>query len=202
MLGKPGSGKSQHAVRLALGFAAKPGCYIVAHDVGWRLPETLHDGTRTGIQRHESVKEAAGAFGDPRRARGIHCVPSESAADCVQLAEALAEASLEAHGGESGYPSLVLIDEVVAAQMCDPNKLAPAMRHLLTLRRHKNVGLLWTCQSARMVHNQLLTLATELYVFRLTDKRDLDRLREAGVEEGLVQQVSKLPPYKSVRIVL
>jgi hypothetical protein len=120
----------------------------------------------------------------------------------VSLAEQCAEKSLEAHDGQSGYPAIVLIDEVVAAGMCDPNKLAPAMRQLITLRRHKNVGLIWTCQSARMVHNQLLTLATELYLFKLTDRRDLDRLTEAGIADEVVRQVPTLPAYKNVRVSL
>lgn len=108
---------------------------------------------------------------------------------------------MEAHGGDSGFPSIVLIDEVVAAGMCDPNRLAPPMRQLITLRRHKNTGVIWTCQSARMVHNQLLSLATELYLFNLTDKRDFDRLSEVGIADDVLDRVRKLPKYKCEKVV-
>lgn len=107
---------------------------------------------------------------------------------------------MEAHGGDRGYPSLAFLDEVVAAGVCRPNYLSPSMQHLLTLRRHKNVGVVWTCQTARMVHNQLLTLATELYIFRLTDRRDFDRLEEAGLDPKCIAAIGQLPPYKCIRV--
>jgi len=199
-LGKPGAGKTEGAVRYALDLSRKPGCYIVCHDNGWRVPESLHDGRATGVRRHEQTADAVASLGNPKTARGIHCVPSDDAEEVISIAEAVAEASLEAHGGSCGYPSLVFLDEVVAAGVCRPNYLSPSMQHLLTLRRHKNVGVVWTCQTARMVHNQLLTLATELYIFRLTDRRDFDRLEEAGIPPDCIVAIGKLPPYKCIRV--
>lgn len=177
----------------------RPGAYVVAHDNGWRLPEVLHDGRQTGVERFDSeaqVREVVRAG----RARGIMCVPSPDAGPVVSIAEDCAGKSLEAHEGERGYPGLVLIDEIVAAGGCRPNFLAPYMTQLLTLRRHKNVGCIWTCQSARLVHNQLLSMATRLYIFQLTDGKDLARLEEAGVSPEVLDRVRTLPKYEHVDV--
>lgn len=198
-MGRPGTGKSQFATRLALEYASKPGCYIVAHDVNWRLPAKLHDGKVTGIRRHKSVAEVTAALAS-RDPRGIHCVPSSDAGPVIEIARATSAASLEKHADETGYPAIVLIDEIVAAGMCKPAYLADPMVQLITQRRHYNVGLIWTCQSARMVHNQLISLATTLFIFKLTDKKDFDRLEEAGISPEVCEQVRKLPNYKHVRV--
>lgn len=116
------------------------------------------------------------------------------------MAEACAAASLEANGGERGYPSIVFLDEVVAAGVCRANYLSPSMQHLLTMRRHKNVGVVWTCQTARLMNNNMLTLATELVIFRMSNKRDLDTLSGAGIEDDVIDKIRVLKDYESVRV--
>lgn len=196
MLGKPGSGKSEYAVRRALLMARTP-CYVVAHDVGWKIPDTLHDGTPTYVKRHRDAQAAREAINkDPK---GIHAISSADAEPVFQLARELAAHSLEANGGDKGVPVLLVIDEVVSAGICDPNRLDPGFKRLLAERRHDHVGILSTCQSARMLHNQVVTLATEVVLFRITDKRDQKRLVEAGLDEELVASIGNLPPHKFVR---
>lgn len=138
------------------------------------------------------------ALGNARTARGIHCVPSDDAEEVISVADGVAEASLQAHGGDAGYPALVLLDEVVAAGVCRPNYLSESMQHLLTMRRHKNVGVVWTCQTARLVHNQMIGLATELHIYRLTNERDLDRLRENSIPEDCIDAIRQLPDFQCV----
>lgn len=200
ILGRPGSGKSVEATRLALELMRETPCFVVAHDNGWRLPDRLPDGTPTRIERHESTEEAVEALA--QRGNVIHAVASENAEEVISLAERVADRSLRQHGYTKGYPCVVLIDEVVAAGVCDPNRLSPSMRRLIALRRHKNVGVIWTCQSARLVHNQLLTLATELRIFSLTDGRDLKRLDQAGVSSEQVASIAHLPKYQFEKVEL
>lgn len=195
-LGRPGAGKSYGALRTVNEIAKAQPCYIFAHDTGWRLPEQFADGKSTGIIRHESIESVRHTIA--RNPVGVHCIPSTDAGDVIQIAVDTAQASLAAHGGDKGYPALVLIDEVVAAEICDPNYISDEMRKLLAMRRHLNVGVFWTCQSARMVHNQLLSLATRLSLYKITDKRDHDRLIQCGVPEEIVSQLASLPNYEHI----
>jgi hypothetical protein len=159
----------------------------------------MHDGVETGIVRYETVEEARAALKSGKTG-GITVVPTTDAEPVVKIAEDCAAASLEANGGERGHPGLVLIDEIVAARGCKANYLAPYMEQLMTMRRHKNVGVLWSVQSCRLAHNQLIGMSTRLYIFRLTDGRDLDRLREAGVDEETLSKITSLPRFEYVEV--
>lgn len=199
VLGRPGTGKSTHAVELALEIARTP-AYVLAHDNGWRMPEELPNGKRATIFRHE---DAASALLTMRKhPAGIHAIATTDAEPVIELAKEIAANSLRQHGGKRGIPVLVAIDEVVGAGVCDPNRLSPSMKDLIAKRRHYNVGVIWTCQSARLVHNQLLTLASELRCFTLSDARDLKRLDEAGVDADAIARIRTLRKFQFERLTI
>ncbi len=173
----------------------KQGCYVLAHDIGWRLPETV-EGKPSGIVRHDSVQGCLQRLAaDPR---GIHCLSVPNAAEVMNLAVVLAREDMKRNGGNQGHPVIFLIDEVVAADICKPIYLSDEMKNLVAGRRHMNVGIIWTCQSARMVHNQLIGLSTEMVLFNLTMDADFKKLEESGIPLETVQKVAALPKYEHV----
>ncbi len=201
VLGRPGSGKSCYATSRAVEFA-RQGCYVVAHDIGDRLPDMLPTGRRSGTVRHSSVDDAIKTLA--RDPRGIHCLSTPDASEVINLAKLIAEADMERtkqvgpSGRAMGHPVVVIIDEVVAAGICDPHKLSWEMKQLIAGRRHMNVGIIWTCQSARMVNNQLIGLSTEMVMFNLQQEMDFKKLDEAGCPPEVVAQIRALPKFQSV----
>lgn len=97
-------------------------------------------------------------------------------------------------------PAVLLVDEIVVLTGATPYRLDDRIRQLLALRRHWGVGLIWTGQNARIANNQLLSMSTELVIFRLTDRRDLRRLEEAGVSPDVLERVPSLPNFHFLRV--
>jgi hypothetical protein len=173
-----------------------PGAYLFAHDLGWKIKDELPDGRRVGIKRYESIKECEQAIASD--ARGVHCVATLDAKEVIELGSKTALASVKAHGGKIGIPSVVLIDEVVSAGDANPYRLGDELRATMALRRHRHTGIVWTCQSPNLCHYQMLALSTELVIFRLTSERDLKPLRDVGVPEAVITQVRTLPNFAYV----
>lgn len=169
---------------------------MIAHDIGWRIPERLHDGTPTGVIRHENVVSCANALS--RDSRGIHCIATPDATDVITFGRLVAFESLRRNGGNHGYPVIIFLDEVVAAGVCDPHHLSPDMKTLIATRRHENIGIIWTCQSARLVHNQLIGLSTEMVVFELSSRADYRKLEDCGIPEEEIAKIPSLPKYGCV----
>jgi len=186
-----------YALKRCLEFAKQP-CYVIAHDVGWKIEETLPGGASSHVRRFSTVAEAREAFQqDPR---GVFSISSDDAAEVHAFAKDAAHASLEQHGGTKGHPVVLFIDEVVSAGVCDANSMEPGFRRLIAERRHHHVGIISTCQSARMVNNQMLGLSTELVLFQLTMEKDLKRLSESGVPEDVVAQIPKLGRFQYLTV--
>lgn len=196
-VGKRGSGKSQWCLTRCLDFAKVP-CYILAHDIGKKTPDTLHDGRPTYVRFSDGIDEARKSIA--RDPRGLHAISTGGAAEVVQLGCDIAEASLAQHGGSKGHPCVIYIDEVVNAEICDTKAMHEDFKRVLMQSRHLHVGLVIGTQSARILNNQLLTNATHLQLFQITDKRDLNRLIECGVDEEVVMQARALPPHKSITV--
>ena len=72
------------------------------------------------------------------------------------------------------------------------------VKMLISGRRHENVGIIWTCQSARMVHNQMIGLSTQMILFNLLADKDLKKLEENGIPPEEVAKVKALPRYQHV----
>lgn len=175
-------------------------CYVVAHDLGWKIPDKLHDGRSTHVIRVRSADEVRQHIAKGKN--GLFAVSCDDATEVYELACEIAEQSLDKHGGDKGHPCIVYIDEVVSAGIVDPHHIDPGFKRLMAEARHRHVGIIAGVQSARMLHNTLLTLATHVELFSVTDKRDHRRLVECGLEEATVARTATLPPHKSFGVKL
>lgn len=174
--------------------------YCFMHDPGWKIPDKLFDGTTTYVRRFSSAEEARQAFAeDPR---GIFSISCDDATEVRELAEEVAAASLEEHGGEKGHPAIFGIDEIVTAGICDPHYLEPGFKRSMAEARHRHIAIIAGVQSARLLNNQLLTLATSVQLFQITDKRDHARLIECGIDEETVGRTATLKPGESIEVTL
>jgi hypothetical protein len=198
-IGRKGCGKSEWSVGQVLDWAKQP-AYAFAHDPGFKIPEVLHDGRLTYKREFHSAHEAREAFF--KNPRGLFCISTDNCTEVHELAQEVAQLSLEKHGGTEGTPSVFYIDEIAVAEICDPNYLEPSFKMLMVEARHRHVAIIAGIQSARLLNNQLLTLATQIQLFQITDKRDHRRLIECGLDEELVAQAGKLPPHKSITVTL
>jgi hypothetical protein len=168
-------------------------CYVLGHDLGWKIVETLPDGRETGIVRHESTAALLGAIAtDPR---GIHCLACEDAGEVIEVGITISRTSLDANEGTRGTPTVVLIDEAVSAGDADPYRLGGPLKKAMALRRHHNLGIIWTCQSPNLCHYQMMAIGTELVCFRLTHEKDLNKLRDVGLNEKQIQTIKQLPDH-------
>ncbi len=199
VIGKKGSGKSEWALGVCLAFARLP-CYVFAHDLGWKIPDTLHDGRKTYAIRVHTAAEARKLVGEGRN--GIFSISCEDAQEVYELACEVAEASLQKHGGSEGHPAIFYADEIVSAGIMDPHHMEPGFKRLMAEARHRHVGIIVGVQSARMLHNTLLTLATHVQLFSISDRRDHRRLVECGLDEATVARTATLPPHESFGVKL
>jgi hypothetical protein len=206
-VGVAGTGKSTSATHRLMLLGKQ--CYTLAHDANASLPDTLPDGTPTGLIRYSSKpvyeleaqeKEEKRQLAELRKnlkrhPHGIHAVSSRDAAPLLRLACEVSAKSFEAHGGERGTPCCVLVDEIVACDDATPHRLGPTLRDVLARRRHLGIGLLWTAQSPRLCHYQLFALSTELVMFRINDPRDIQHMVKSGVPERYALQLPSLPKH-------
>lgn len=211
-IGLPQSGKSTLALVHAIELGKTP-AYVFVHDPNMRVPDRLPDGMPVHRRRYKSVDECKRAL--KKDAGGVHCLCVENATEVVELATATAAASLRAHGGERGVPSIVLLDEIVMADDASPSYLAPPVRKAIAIRRGLHVGILWTVQSFKMAHPKLYQLPTEIFVFQLGSDQDVATAASIGMDvaacaatkdamvkqlDGSVvkQKVSAWPRYKYI----
>lgn len=197
IIGVPGTGKSEFAVKRLMELARTP-AYTIAHDVGWRLPDKLHDGTPTGIIRHPDIESVRKAIAT--KPRGIHAVSCMEADDVILFGTTLGAANLEKNGGAKGIPVVLYFDEIVGVAGASPYRLGASLRQLLAVRRHVHCGAIYTTQSPQLMHYQLLALATRITAFRLIDESALDRMRKLGI--GNVDAIRTLPNYHSLSVSL
>jgi hypothetical protein len=194
VLGVPGTGKTTRATVEVLLLQREIGpVYVVAHDPGYRIPDTLPNGVSTRITRHDSVEDAQEAM--KANPGGIHAIATVDASDVIVYGSNLSKSSLEKNGGKQGIPTVIFVDEAVSAASASPYRLGEEMRELLALRRHKHVGIVWTSQSPQLCHYQMLSLSTKLVLFRITDGRALARLEQAGVPPEITSKLSSLPDH-------
>jgi hypothetical protein len=130
--------------------------------------------------------------------RGVNCIATTDAGPVVEYASKYSGESLKRNGGKSGIPSIVLIDEIVSAADANQYRLGQGLKDILALRRHRNVGIIWTSQSPRLCHYQLMAMGTELVIFRLHHKKDLDELAKVGLTPQEIDKVTKLPDHHHI----
>jgi len=197
VLGVPGCGKSTYAAALAMELGQEP-AYLLAHDPTWRIPATLPDGRSVPLRRHATLDMCRAEM--KTDARGLHAPTVRDGAEILAFASAVAQVS---KGGElvplgkPAVPVVVLVDECAALEHSGPGRLRNELLELLIGRRHKHVALIYTVQSPRLVDVSLLSLATQLVLFRIIDEKSRYRLRdEAGVPEPIVEQLQNLPDHQ------
>jgi hypothetical protein len=164
----------------------------VCHSAGW-IKDRLPDGRSANIVRHESIDaflECLQVSG-----KGIHVIAVEDAGEVVNVGWRMAELSLELNGGDKGTPVIVFIDEAVAADDIDTYRLSGNMKKLIALRRHKNVGLVFTTQSPQLCHYQMFALCTELALFRVKHRKALNKLLDVGIDPDIVERMPMLPNH-------
>lgn len=190
-IGPVGCGKTTLIMRRAVELARTP-AYVIAQDANENLPTRLKpDGTPTGLVRHDSIASVRASLRTD--GGGIHAISTLDANGVILLAEEVSAASLKAHGGKRGVPSVVVLDEIVAVRDAKPNYLGDTLSDLLLRRRHHHCALLYTTQSPRRCHYALFDQATELYLFRMRGRRDLSRLEEGGVPDEILSALPNLP---------
>lgn len=196
VVGAPGSGKSTYALARAIEYSRSLPAYCIAHDLGWKLPDKFPNGRETGVIRHDSFNSAQQRLSTD--ARGVHCITTRDAGSVIEYAKKIGKASLDSNAGTHGVPVIILIDEVVSAEDAGPYRLGDSIKDLFALRRHFNLGVIWTAQSPRLCHYQMLGLGTELIIFKLHHKKDFDALADVGLSGPELDTIRNLPPYKWV----
>jgi hypothetical protein len=195
VVGVPGTGKSTYALGRAI--IESKGAYVIGHTAG-TLPDVLPNGKRANTRYHSSIQACAEAFKkDPR---GVNIIDAE-VGDILSFAEDVAAQSLEAHDGTHGTPVLVFVDEVVAAEDMSPYRLNPTMRKLNALRRHKNIGILFTSQTPQFCHYSMFSMATEIVFFQVLHEDALKIFSKLGVPRDIVARIPTLSRNKHEYIV-
>lgn len=94
-------------------------------------------------------------------------------------------------------PELVAVEEI--SRFCGPNSPPPeALYELVDLNRHYGVGLLGIARRPAQIHTDLIELADNLIIFRLTGKNDYRRLEQEV--DGLGDAVRALGQYQFVHV--
>lgn len=188
-------GKSQFVLGELLAYMRRPS-YVIAHDLGFKIPAKLHDGRPTYRRQFRSVEEARKAMqSDPR---GLFCISTPDTMAVAALAKEVADESLEKNGGERGRPVVLYIDEAVGARIMNPHNIDEEFLILLSEARHNNMAIYVGTQSPRILHNALFTQATRAVLFRTTDAKDYRRLSECGIDDESIAKMRALPPHKHI----
>ena len=192
-VGVPETGKTCAAVHRVIELGRTP-CYLLAHDVAHNIPDQLPGGLRAGVVRHSTIASMRSAL--VKDARGLHCFDGD-AEELVRFAEQLAASSLKAGGGRIGVPVVLYFDEVVMATNMSPRYISPAVLELVTQRRHKHIGVVWTTQSPSTVNAKMMEFSTTMYFFRVIGKGQ-DRMRDASIPDPVVEAVGTLENHSFV----
>lgn len=191
-VGSPGCGKSTWLVQRVINIARDTGCVVVGYDPGYRVPVSIN-GRTLPVARFDSVAAIHAAL--RVEARRVCLLAAGECGELVAYARRLSAASLSLHGGQRGVPVIVLLDESVLIEGADTYRLDPDMRALLTGRRHENIGLATTMQTAGIAHKTLLSLATEIACFRIADPVTIARLRACGIPQEALAGLPTAPKF-------
>ncbi len=89
------------------------------------------------------------------------------------------------------------VDEVWYFQ--SPGWSPPALGNMMLMGRIRGHTLLWTAQRAAKVDKTLTSVSTELYVGKLTERRDLDAIRDCVPAEAL-ERVPALAQWRFIHV--
>lgn len=197
-IGTVNTGKTTAATSYCVELAKD--AYVLAHDVGWSIPTRLPDGREVRVIRHSSIEAGEKYIAQYGGQEAIHAFEC-SAEDVIKLGERLADSSLRAAGGydRPAHPVVIFIDEaVLAIKDMSPQRMSPRMQELLARRRHKHIGVVWTTQHPGFVHYMMLSMGTQVYVFRCEGHQAQERLAQAGIPDELIDEVQYLEDHHYV----
>jgi hypothetical protein len=192
-IGAPQSGKTESMTFAALELQRRTRAYLLAHDVSWKIPDVLHDGTRVPIVRHVDEASARAAIAK-MTGPALHSISSDDARETIKLARDVAQASLDRF--KDPPPVLLLFDEIVASELADKGNLERDLRRLITDRRHAHVGIFWGVQHLRFVNNGLVALSTKIHIARMTDEYSEEQLVRCGVQPEDAEKVKHLKEHE------
>lgn len=190
VVGGPGCGKSTYAQYRARQIIATTPCYVVAHD-----PTMSVRGA--DVQRHSTESQLIAALRGPR-ARGIHCLDVADGLRAIKCGLQVAEMARAVGGKQGPVPTLILLDEIVTVGNMSPSYMDPVMQEAYALRRHRHVGFVFCSQRPQQAHPTVWELSTEIVMFRIPTKRQIDRFADLGVPEATLSQVPNLAKYAHI----
>lgn len=198
--GPPGSGKSVNMMRTLRRYLGR--AFIIAHDPNGNLPTKLApDGLRVAVRMHEA--DAPGDGVDSIRAALIKGGPpvvhatNDEPSRLIGLARDVARAAMRTLGGEEfGVPVILVADELSVWEEASQHRIGPALRDLLSRRRHMHVAFFGGAQFPRMIHYSLISQANALHFARMEERKDLERLCDGGVPEAIIARVPSLARYQ------
>lgn len=217
VMGVRGQGKSTWATAELWRQGRALGGYMIAHSPGRRLPTHLPP-EMTGsdswleipLEYHSTIERLEERLRD--RPDAIHVIDNAERVpieDLIAWARKLAAACIERAKREQPEepvpvcpPVLLLIDEgsELANETGGSKKPSREMFRFLTGLRHEHVGVIWNVQSGSIAHWQWIGQSTDVIVFRLRHRYDLDVLRTIGAEDVEIEQARRLPRYRYLRL--
>lgn len=162
-------------------------CYVVAHD-----PTMSIKGA--DVRRHSTESQLIAALSGPQ-ARGIHCL---DVADGLRAIKCGLDVAEKARAAKDPIPTLIVLDEIVTVGNMSPSYMDPIMQEAYALRRHRHVGFVFCSQRPQQAHPTVWELSTEIVMFRIPTKRQIDRFADLGVPEATLTQVPNLPKYAHI----
>lgn len=194
-LGAPGSGKSYLARHEAWTEAQAADAYVIAHDPTGSFDEER----KIPHRRHESLHALWKALAT-EGGRVVHVLDVPDADDVLRAGIQLAANSMAQAKGGKFSPVIVLVDEAVTAGGVRSHGLSPLWMDAIARRRHLGIGISITSQSAFFAHRSVLTLATRIEVFRLSDPADEKRLIQVGLEPRLAASLRRMADRAHVTV--
>jgi hypothetical protein len=189
-VGNPACGKSRKLMEVLTEARKRLNCYILIHDPSWNLdarfyPDLVRHTDVTGLQN--AVKTAP---------KDWHVSPYVDAEQTLDAAWAIADVALK----NKAPVVMCYIDEMamVAEAQHTGFHTGKTVKLMFTQRRHRNMGILWGCQSPAMLHYNIFHLSTHVFVFRLTSSQELTWLRKAGMTEECIRTVATLKPLEFI----
>jgi len=186
VVGGPGCGKSFYAQHRARQLLAQQPTYCIAHDPTMSI---------RGADVHRYRSEAELLAGLKAAPAGIHVLDVADGLRVVKLAVAVGEA---AKRQPDPTPTLLVLDEIVAVGNMSPSYLDPAVQEAYAMRRHVHLGWIFCSQRPQQAHPSVWELSTELVIFRVPTRRQLDRLEDLGVPAATLDAIPNLPKHRHV----
>lgn len=194
-IGSTGVGKTQQMLT-DTERALRAGFYCVAHDPNDDLPLVRYDGHKYRIIRVDGID---GLYKQLRTDAGhIIAVRDCDITDLVETCRTIVSSTfVETHGTKSEYKYgariLVVLDEIADWDEAKPNRLGDYAQNFLATRRHWNLALKYAATDPQLMHYKFINKATALRLYRVVNKKDFDRLKDAAIPDDTLEWIKSLP---------